>query len=164
MKFSAAGGRFWIWGGKRKPIPKPDDIAADAVEYRNGYLTHRIAVVGAEWHRQGAGPIPTMGQNWGDPSCTCVNSRLSVDGFGRVFAPDVFRFSVGMMDAAGNEITRIGRYGNADDGLGKTPHAAFAWPAFTDAGGGKLYVCDPVNRRVAEIGFTHAAEAAAKLP
>ena len=165
MKFPPAGGRFYIWGGRgRRKIPRPADVPADAKQYRSGYLTHRIAVAGAEWLYRGAGPVPTMGLNWGDPSCTCVNSRLSVDGFGRVFAPDVFRFCVAMLDAAGNEIARIGRYGSANDGAGEGSYAAFAWPAFVDAAGGKLYVADPVNRRVAEIAFAHAADVSCPLP
>ena len=82
-----------------------------------------------------------------------------------MFAPDCFRFSVLQLDSAGNQIARIGRYGNADD-VGKEggPDIAFAWPAFISVADGTLYVCDPVNRRITVVRFDYAAGAEAKLP
>jgi hypothetical protein len=50
-------------------------------------------------------------------SCTCWHSRCQLDYFGRSFAPEVIRFSVAVLDSNGNLITRIGRYGNVDDGV-----------------------------------------------
>ena len=47
-------------------------------------------------------------------ACVCRQSHLAVDEYGRVFAPNVFRFSVEMLDTNGNQLARIGRYGNAD--------------------------------------------------
>ena len=96
---------------------------------------------------------------WGDPGCICWNSRLAVYPYGRVYGPNVSRFCVEMLDTAGNRITRIGRYGNSDDGVGEEPGIAFAWPAHVDVAGGKVFVCDPSNRRIAVVGFTYAAEA-----
>jgi hypothetical protein len=102
--------------------------------------------------------VPTLYLSWGDPACTCTNSRLAVDPYGRVFAPDVFRFSVEMIDFHGNQLGRIGRYGNADDhSIGDQP--GFAWPAFVSAAGDYIYVSDSVNRRVAVIRIRYSATA-----
>ncbi len=59
-------------------------------------------------------------------------------------------------DHDGNQLARIGRYGNADSA---GPEIAFAWPAFVSVSGGKLYVSDATNRRITVVGFDHAAQA-----
>lgn len=82
-----------------------------------------------------------------------------LDGFGRVFLPNVFRFCVDVLDTDGNRIARIGEYGNADDRDG----AFFAWPAFVDVADDKLYVADSVNARVSVAAFDYAAEAAVAM-
>jgi len=167
LKFSPKGGRFWQWStDKRKPAPAPK-LPPEAVRYRTGYLNQSAAVEGALWRVGGLGPVPSSGLNWGDPSCTCWNARLAVDDYGRVFVPDPFRFSVEMLDTNGNHIARIGRYGNADSAGPRSavpePAIAFGWPAFVAAGGGKVYVSDCVNRRVAMVRFEHAANAACAI-
>jgi hypothetical protein len=162
MKFSPKGGRFYIWGG-RIAATRPD-VPADATEYRNGYLNISIAVQGSQGLFPGCGPIPTNGLNWGDPSCTCNNSRLAVDGFGRVFMPDVFRFSVEMVDTAGNAIARIGRYGNADSKSAAGTDPAFVWPAFVSVADDDVFVSDSVNRRIAQMKVKYAESAECPLP
>jgi hypothetical protein len=93
---------------------------------------------------------------------------LAVDGFSRVFVPDVFRFSVDMLDTNGNHIARIGHYGNADSaGPGSKipePEIAFAWPAFTAVAGEKLYVSDTVNRRITVVRVESADEVECAIP
>jgi hypothetical protein len=106
------------------------------------------------------GIVPSSERLWGDPSCVCLTSRLAVDGFGRVYVPDCFRFSVGMLDTNGNQIARIGRYGNADDCDG----IRFAWPAFVGATGELLCVSDSVNRRVVVMKLSYAAEETVEAP
>jgi hypothetical protein len=138
------------------------------VPYKLGYLSRDAWVRGALWRYHGYAPCPTGGLNWGDPGCTCWNARLAVDGFGRVFVPDVFRFSVEMLDTSGNHVARIGRYGNADSAGPESkipePEIAFAWPAFTAVAGGKLYVSDTVNRRVTVVRFDPADQAECPVP
>jgi len=91
-----------------------------------------------------------------------------VDGYGRVFAPNVFCFSVEMLDTNGNPIARIGRYGNGDSaGPGSRvaePEIAFAWPAFVAAAEGKVYMADATNQRIVIVRFDHAAEEIVQLP
>ncbi|MFW6159283.1 MAG: hypothetical protein ACOC8E_08000, partial [Planctomycetota bacterium] len=123
-------------------------------EYRTGYLMQRVKVVGADWRYAGYGLIPSSERQWGDPSCVCISSRLDVDRYGRVFMPDAFRFSVQIIDSAGNRIGRVGEYGNADD---TGPGIHLAWPSSVDYGpDGRLYVCDSVNARLTVVAFDYA--------
>ncbi len=176
VKFSARGGEVYGHGGRPRakrgaPEPKVSPLIsvknapANAVTFRAGYLAREIKIVGAQWHFLGCGPIPTSDVGWGDPSCVCMTSHLAVDPFGRVFAPNVFRFCVEVLDTAGNHLMRIGRYGNADSpsaagpgsGAGG-PEIPFAWPAFVSVADGKVYVSDSVNRRVVVVGLHWADE------
>ena len=95
-------------------------------------------------------------------------ARLAVDPYGRVFVPNPFRFSVEMLDTNGNQIERIGRYGNAGSaGPGSRvpePEIAFAWPRSASVAEGKLYVTDTLNGRVVVIGFDHATAAQCPAP
>jgi DNA-binding beta-propeller fold protein YncE len=162
MKFGPSGGALYgasigydqsgkpINGG-RLPI---EDAPTDSAEYLSGYLYGAVKAAGVQWRYAGMGIVPSSERMWGDPSCVCMTSRLAVDGFGRVFVPDCFRFSVAMLDTAGNQIARIGCYGNADDIDG----IRFAWPAHVDAVDGLLCVADSVNRRIAAIRLAWAAE------
>lgn len=161
MKFPPSGGKFYIWKPKgRKATPKPANMPDGVPVYRSGYLSQHIAVKGMTSYTLGCSPVPTSGENWGDPSCTCWNPRIKVDAYGRIYAPDALRFSVNVFDAEGNLITRMGRYGNADD---KGPDIFFAWPAYVDAASDKLYVTDSNANRMAVVGLTYAAEASAGL-
>jgi len=67
---------------------------------------------GAQWVRGGVG---IDGKRNG---CHCESqSRPALDYFARSFLPEVDHYSVLVLDSNGNEILRIGRYGNVDDGL-----------------------------------------------
>jgi sugar lactone lactonase YvrE len=170
MKFGPEGGTFWGIRLRRKDNYKGSaldvwDVAkapADALALKSGYLQQDVKVSGAKWRYVGCGVIPTSDLNWGDPSCACVHSHLAADEYGRVFAPDPFRFSVEMLDTNGNQIARIGRYGNADSaGPGSKvpdPEIALAWPNFVSVAGGKVYVCDSNNRRITVVRFDYGAE------
>ncbi|MHC4916512.1 MAG: NHL repeat-containing protein, partial [Planctomycetota bacterium] len=176
MKFGPEGGVFYGHSdrvrkgtGDPRPTAYVKNAPPGAASYVSSYLGREVKVVGAKWRYPGFGAI--QGSNDGptpDPGCVCYPSRIAVDGFGRVFMPNPFIFSVEMLDAAGNRIERIGRYGNADSAGPKSklpePEIAFAWGVYTSTAGGKLYVGDSVNRRVTVIKFDHAAEAVRALP
>jgi len=70
-------------------------------------------VEGAEWLYGGVG---WGGKNRGT-GCACFNTRFAFDYFARSFAPEMDRYSVAVLDTNGNLIVRVGKYGNADDGL-----------------------------------------------
>jgi len=174
FKFPPSGGEFF--GGRsshevredKKKGRKLPEAPKGTPRYKTGYLNVDAWVKGALWRCAGYAPVPSGGLNWGDPSCTCWTGRFAVDGYGRLFVPNVFRFSVELVDTNGNHIARIGRYGNADSaGPGSKipkPEIAFAWPAFVAVAGGRLYVSDSVNRRVAVVRFAHAATAECPVP
>jgi len=174
LKFGPSGGALYGHPYERK-LPagavKPDVFSAEkapagAVSYRSAYLGREIKVVGAAWRFSGYGIVP--GSSDGprpDPGCVCWTSRLAVDGFGRVFAPNVFRFGVEVLDTNGNRLLRVGRYGNCDRPRGPAGETiAFAWPAFVSLAEGKMYVSDSANRRVTVVGFEWAGSADCALP
>jgi len=175
VKFGPQGGQLYGLatapkakeGEPAPPAPALADVKnapAGAGACWSGYLKKEARLVGARWRHGGVGPIPASDFGWGDPGCICWNSRLAVDPYGRVFAPNVFRFCVEMLDTNGNAIARIGRYGNSDSaGPGSAvpePEIAFAWPACVDAAGGKVFVSDPSNRRITVVAFEWQAQAA----
>jgi hypothetical protein len=96
---------------------------------------------GAHWLYGGVG--------WGgfNPShsgggCACWNARFDLDYFARSFAPEIDHYSVAILDSNGNLITRVGRYGNADDGV-----------PLIKAGGPE----QPRSLGADEVGLFHAA-------
>jgi hypothetical protein len=192
FKFGPAGGTVYgqhPWNlknpkyGDPKPADKLENAPADATAYRSAYLGYEVKVAGAQWRYPGFGIVPSSGDGlMPDPGCACYNGSLAVDEYGRVYAPNPFRFSVEMLDSGGNQIARIGRYGNADDGMRNAgsgmrdpadnpsaiPNPAsricFAWPAFVSEAGGRLFVSDPVSRRVTVLGFDYAAAGECAVP
>jgi hypothetical protein len=92
--------------GKARPRRGPDMA-------RGG----RYWVTGAEWIY---GPAGMDGKNLSSASrnCSCTaNARPALDYFARLFVPEVDRYRVAVLDTNGNVITRLGRYGNVDDGM-----------------------------------------------
>ena len=155
IKFPAKGGKFYSWRAD-KPETKPKDTPANLTVYRSGYLSENIVVEGEEWLHNGCSPLPTSGELWGDPSCSCWNVRLGSDKFNRIFVPNAFNFSIDVVDSAGNQITSIGHYDNCDnktvsDGSSKNVDAALAWACYVDVEGDTLFVSDSNNNRVAMI-------------
>ncbi|MFO7900166.1 MAG: hypothetical protein R6V58_14045, partial [Planctomycetota bacterium] len=66
----------------------------------------------AQWVRGG------VGFNGKRTGCLCASqSRFWLDYYGRSFLPEVDRYSVVVLDTNGNEMLRIGTYGNVDDGM-----------------------------------------------
>jgi len=69
------------------------------------------------------------------------------------------------VDTAGNPIARIGRYGNGDSVKpAAAGDVAFAWPAFVSVAGDDLFVCDSVNRRIAQMKVHYADSAECPMP
>jgi len=154
--------------GKPAAVDFATNAPPGATSYRTAYMQHEIKAAGAQWRYAGGCLVPASGDGIRpDPGCVCHNSHLAVDPYGRVFAPDVFRFCVEMLDAAGNQITRIGRYGNVDSaGPGSKvpePEIAFAWPAHVSVADDKLYVTDGANDRLVVVVLARTAESTCSL-
>lgn len=163
FKFGPEGGTLFNGGKTVNGVnARPAGAPADARELRNGYLSQTVWLSGAKWEYHGFGICANRTENSGDPGCSCMSSRFGIDEYDRIFVPDVFRCSVGVVDSAGNEITRIGAYGNVDSAGPKSaipePAIAFVSPTAVAIGEGKAYVADRKSRRIAVINLTYAAE------
>lgn len=90
-----------------EPLPQrpPDLVDARGIEGRKGWIE------GAEWIYAGASPIVGGG-------CSCPTQRLHLDWYKRVYVPEQYRHSIGILDTSGNLIMHLGRYGNFDSGFG----------------------------------------------
>jgi hypothetical protein len=127
------------------------------------YLHHSVKLENVVWMRRG-GYLPNHGHEVG---CLCESTRFDIDAHDRLFVPDPFRFSVAVLDSAGNELTRFGAYGNMDSrGPGSPvpgPAIAFGWPITAVEHRGHVFVADLVNRRVVAVRLEHAAESSARI-
>jgi len=167
FKFPPSGGKFYLGGREKKP-KKPDGVPADAVFYRDAYMDRAVWLEGALWRYNGFALCTNRTQSYGDPGCSCWTGRFALDEHGRLFVPDVFRFSVGVVDVNGNEITRFGGYGNVDsagpDRAIPEPEIPVAWCNTVAVGGGRVYIADRINRRIAVVQLTCAAEKTCRIP
>jgi len=128
-----------------------------------GYTTGWVE--GAEWLYGGVGFCTPGG-------CICVNSRFDMDYFNRSFVPEPLIYSVAVLDSNGNLITRIGQYGNVDDGK---PLIADGGPPNTRSIGGdevglfhanyvgthtdrRLFIADAGNARIVNVKLGYHAE------
>ncbi len=132
-------------------------------------------VIGAEWVHPGISHIGVF-------YCNCENVSFDVDEFGRVFFPDTDLHVARVIDTAGNAITRLGGYGNADDGGEREPTAGqasssptrptplaprpicFARLVSVGATDRHLYFGDSMNRRLLRAKITYAAEETVAVP
>jgi sugar lactone lactonase YvrE len=120
-KFPAAGGEIVSRQAAipmdRWPVRPPDTAGSgwgwNTVKENSDWVTGGGGswAEGAEWLYAGASPIVPL-------SCSCPNSRFATDWFKRNFVTEAYRHSIGVVDAAGNLVLHIGRYGNADSGRG----------------------------------------------
>ncbi|MFO7897974.1 MAG: hypothetical protein R6V58_02815, partial [Planctomycetota bacterium] len=128
---------------------------------RRGYKDSRVKVTGELIAR--AGLIPGKAGRYG-AGCNCGVSRFDVDEHGRLYVPDVFRFAVLVFDREGNELARIGSYGNMDSRGPESPvpgpAVPLGWPLTARVGLGRVFVADVVNRRVvsARLRYNTTAE------
>jgi len=163
------GLNWYAWyGGVLKFSPAGGEArAATGAAHTSCWGDARFAVKvhGAEWVHTGIYPMPG-GAVW--LGCSCFGSRFGVDGFGRVFMPDVATFSVRVIDARANPIIRFGGYGNMDSGgpgsAVPTPAIAFAWPQYVAVSDKAVYVSDVINRRIVRVRLAYDAEARCAIP
>jgi hypothetical protein len=166
---------------KKEPVAA---VSGGAVARKPGELQ------GALWWRYGCSYLLDMhpGHN---QRCHCTACEFDIDDFGRTFYPDQGNFQVVVLDTNGNEVLKIGGYGNQDscgpdsyvldpkDKLLRArrpddpkdlasplaqPEIAIAWFVGLGVSDKYLYVADGLNRRVLRAGLSYQCEARAEVP
>ena len=123
MKFRPGKARVLSAGG-RAEVPLSRELQPKrSADLAGCFYNGRMWVEGAEWLFGGVGFDGYNGGSFSGRICGCINSRFTLDYFARSFAPEIYRYSVAVLDANGNLIMRIGRYGNVDDGQPLDPKA-----------------------------------------
>jgi len=164
-------------------VKLPTDLRTIEGEYFAGSEMHPVKAVGAEWIHPGI-------EHVGMFACNCENTSFDVDPFGRVFYPNEHLYRVEVIDTAGNALTTIGGYGNAenrgpdspiiDAKTGKVrprlaeekdlkspfakPEIAFAWLISVGVSDKYIYTGDSINRRMLKLKMTYAAEETCAIP
>ncbi|PCJ60589.1 MAG: hypothetical protein COA79_08440 [Planctomycetota bacterium] len=157
MKFPPKKGKILSTGKKVELKLDPENYLKRDYDISNPSFGNAW-VIGSEWMYGGVG---WSGKN-GGLGCSCWNARFTMDYFNRSFAPEISRFSIAMLDSAGNLITRIGTYGNTDaqGPKSKAPvggdevglmHGAYV-AVHTD---NRLFIADPANQKIisAKLGY-----------
>lgn len=127
-----------------------------------------IEVKGAKWIFSGASPVPSWRTPGTPDICLCESPRFDVDGFGRVFFPDVGRFRVGVLDTNGNLVTWFGGYGNRDSaGPGSAvpvPEIPLTWGHIVAVSDEAAYVGDRLACRVVRVKLDYHTQENIPLP
>ncbi len=115
------------------------------------------------WAYYGVAPISSRKV----AGCICQLPRFDVDPWGRVWVPEVFRFSVRVLDNSTNPITRFGSYGNEDSrgpgGPVKTPDIPLGWAPSVQVTDNYIYIADAMNHRIVVLKPEAAASAECAL-
>ncbi len=121
-----------------------------------------VTVSGALWEFYGISPMPQQA------GCLCVIADFDVDGWGRVFVPDVPGYCVTVLDANGNVLTRFGAYGNRDArGAGSAvpePPIPIWFGERVAALDHDAFVVDSHNARIVQVHLTYAVREDVPLP
>lgn len=125
----------------------------------------------------GGGERGTESEHWahrgfsiissGNCKCDWPAETVAADAADRIFASDADHFHVKVLDNAGNLISRIGRWGNAQTQPkpgGPASELGFDYIYALAAAGDDLFVCDRVLRRIARLRMDYRTTAAAALP
>jgi DNA-binding beta-propeller fold protein YncE len=144
-RFPPQGGRFLTNGAKAmSPLDKQPDGPAPVRGDTGGSW-----IEGAQWLFGGT-PTGLIFLN-----CQCRQARFKTDYFGRSFVPEAWRYSVAVVDTAGNVVMRIGQYGNADSAgpkslvpLGGDEIGLFDAQFLTVDTDKRVFIADPANDRI----------------
>jgi hypothetical protein len=100
--------------------------------------------------------------------CAVVTNSVAVDEADRVFATDYLKYHIKVLDTAGNLITRIGLWGNADCQGPKSafpePEIAFSWLHSIDVAGDMLFASDKDLRRIVKVRMDYRETGEVKVP
>jgi len=162
---NAQGKTKWDdWGYPSTPMPKRPATHWSASVVGNGNEgVFPQWQEGVEWEFLGVGSA--WGRyNKGHSSCVCQTIRNCVDDFGRTYTPASHRSTVRMVDTAGNELLRIGSYGNmASHGPGSpVPDVAIPLlrPSATALSKKFLYITEERYPRILRVRLGYQVEKA----
>lgn len=109
--YCKSGGKETVFLQEGTPVPL-EEKPGRAPELRGGYgESGQVWVEGVQWLYAGASPVTPF-------NCTCPTQRPHLDWYKRSFVPEAYRHSIGVLDANGNLVMHIGRYGNFDSASG----------------------------------------------
>jgi hypothetical protein len=168
MKFGPKQGRVLTAG--RAPVKLTSDTQPKRKPDLQGAIQGKAWVEGAKWMYGGVG---YGGKNRG-VGCACWSASFDTDYLKRSFVPELDRYSIAVLDTAGNLITRIGRYGNSDDGKPLVKNKKDAIEGAKSIGGDevalfhgayvashtdhRLFIADPGNARILSVKLGYRAE------
>ena len=125
----------------------------------------RIWSEGAEWYYGGVG-YAGFNTPFAGGGCACRFARFALDLFARSIVPEPYQFNVGVLDANGNLILHLGRYGNVDSAGAQSPaplggdEVGLFHPCYvathTDR---RIFISDTGNGRIVSVKLEyHASE------
>jgi len=161
LKFPPGGGRVRLLSKKR---PQKRDLGPGRMQFTTAEGRGDLVSEGALWAWYGVSMIqPLLGRS-GHADCHCWAPRFDLDEFARVYVPDQLRCRIAVLDTAGNEITSIGRYGNADDAGG--PNVPLADPRTVVVSRDTVYVGDMINNYIARarLDYRRRASCSFRVP
>ncbi len=166
IKFSPEGGAVWLKkgvdtgpkGNKFTEGKMPEGLLKKPeipISYPGAHYAKLVdgTVQGAEWMRFGYSPY-SGSLYGGKPWCGCNNANFDIDGFGRVFYPNLGQFRVEMVDTNNNRLGAFGRYGNQDEEA-KGEVIPMAWPCYMTVSDKYVYVTDLMSLRVLRVKLTY---------
>ncbi len=154
-------GKYPDWGYPIPPLPKRPATHWSGTMLDWGECgLYPAWLEGVEWEFPGSSPA--WGRfSKGHEACICFSLRFCADDFGRIYVPAAHRNTIRMIDTAGNEVLRIGRYGNLDSGPSarlKEPNIPLWFPTATALSKRYLYVVEARLARVLRIKLGYAVE------
>ena len=138
---------------------KPAGISPQLYLYGQGWGggSDNIVVDSFHWAYDGM-----SGLGIGLGNCICHWQIWDMDRFERCFLPSDHLYSVTVLDANGNRVLRIGRYGNPDshgpNSPVPNPDIAFCFVKGVAVSDKAVYVSDQGNRRLLKAGLSYENE------
>jgi len=160
VRFPPAGGGVYHekLKGKEPALDKP---VGKVVECWGG--GGRVLLDNADWVRPYASPVPAQ-----RGVCICIMARMSLDRYGRIFAPETASRRINVLDTEGNHICSFGRYGNPDNGgednLRPIEGIPLNWAYCVAASDRAVYISDLNNSQVVRVELDYETEARCPIP
>jgi hypothetical protein len=185
FKFGPEGGAItWKHGIKSAA---PPDFEGPARYWRHREMrAGPVKIKGEKWAYFGVSPVPQgtshsfwfpkelyrkAGSTTHMTPCVCHGARWELDGHGRAVVPDAMRYTVVVLDPAGNVLLEFGGFTMlAAEGHGSPvpqpapPGISFGYAPYLAVNDHGVYVADVGNRRIVKVKLTHSVEQSVPVP